>query len=587
MTDSWPPGAPSLDVADPEAVAAAEFALARRGYDRDEVRRHLHAVASHVRVLHERVAALQIELDAARRRAVSMSELDDDELAHLVGEETTRVIVAGRHAAEERVQRAEAQSEAVLEAARADSARRRAQADEVASQRLAEADAAVAQRQSDGEARLAEIDQIIEAEVARGREEARILVEEARLVRHRMLEDLSNRRHAMRTQIEQLRAGRERLLGAYDHVRRTLEESTQELQYSLQDARVAAETAGRRIVDEPLSVEDLEEEIAAARLVGHPMVDLSSQGPSTAEVEIVLVVSEEVPVDVLVETGFEAELAAAEVEPDPEIEEPDPEGDEPDAAVDELETAAVAVEPEPEPESEPEPELESEPDLAVQEEPNADVTPDDAPDVSDDSTSPGAPDVDDLFSTMRKRRLERLASAEAVLEDVAPAAVAEPAIEEPVTEELVTAEPVAAERVDTASSPPAEPAAPVTLRVVAPSAALADELVRAVKRSLSEEQNEALDLVRRRKGDISVDELLGLTDIHAARVASSMADLVSRAQADQIASAVVGVVRRRVTSCLSEDAGDVDRILTRIRSIYRDVRSHQVREVVSASGAAA
>ena len=105
--------------------------------------------------------------------------------------------------------------------------------------------------------------------------------------------------------------------------------------------------------------------------------------------------------------------------------------------------------------------------------------------------------------------------------------------------------------------------------------------------ALNEEQNDVLDLVRRRNGEVPVDELLGSAEEHEGRVASSMADLVTTEQADQIAAGVVGVVRRRVSACLAEEAGDVDRILVRIRSIYRDVRSHQVREVVGASGAAA
>jgi len=58
--------------------------------------------------------------------------------------------------------------------------------------------------------------------------------------------DLHRRRLVAATQVEQLRAGRERLLDAYRTVRRTLEEVTDDLQRADAEARAAAEAAGRR-----------------------------------------------------------------------------------------------------------------------------------------------------------------------------------------------------------------------------------------------------------------------------------------------------------------------------------------------------
>ena len=59
----------------------------------------------------------------------------------------------------------------------------------------------------------------------------------AQTVRETVLKDLSTRRKKARQQIEQLNAGRERLLQAYDVVRNTVEEATTELSASVTDAR--------------------------------------------------------------------------------------------------------------------------------------------------------------------------------------------------------------------------------------------------------------------------------------------------------------------------------------------------------------
>ena len=61
-------------------------------------------------------------------------------------------------------------------------------------------------------------------------------------MRERVLRDLAVRRKKARQQVEKLNAGRERLLQAYDVVRRTIDEATDELSTSLSDAR----TGGRR-----------------------------------------------------------------------------------------------------------------------------------------------------------------------------------------------------------------------------------------------------------------------------------------------------------------------------------------------------
>src|SRR5439155_15835936 len=82
----------------------------------------------------------------------------------------------------------------------------------------------------------------LEAARARGKE----MVAEAVAVRERVLNDLARRRRGVQSQVEQLLAGRDRLLDAYRTVRRTLDEVTAELSQVEEAAREAADAAARR-----------------------------------------------------------------------------------------------------------------------------------------------------------------------------------------------------------------------------------------------------------------------------------------------------------------------------------------------------
>ena len=121
----------------------------------------------------------------------------------------------------------------------------------------------------------------IEGAAEEARREGREMVAEAQRVRERMLGDLARRRRNARQQVEQLMAGRERLLEAFDAARQTIDAATQDMRGALPEARLAAEAAGRRFdqevagEDDEVAVAALEDEIEAARLVGLPLVAAS------------------------------------------------------------------------------------------------------------------------------------------------------------------------------------------------------------------------------------------------------------------------------------------------------------------------
>ena len=87
------------------------------------------------------------------------------------------------------------------------------------------------------------------------------MIEEAQGLRARVLADLARRRKVLHVQIEQLRAGRERLADTVHDVRRSVDTIAEDLFAAEDNARLAAEAAGREALGRP--DEGTPEELAA------------------------------------------------------------------------------------------------------------------------------------------------------------------------------------------------------------------------------------------------------------------------------------------------------------------------------------
>ena len=132
-----------------------------------------------------------------------------------------------------------------------------------------------AERSAAIEAALAEVP--VDPEQAR--DQARLMITEARAVRERILADLAKRRRTAHVQLEQLRVAREKLLETFRDARRVAEDASRDLSTAEVEARLAAETAGRRVAAEPVpTVEELEAELFGGRFLtsstssGRPLV---------------------------------------------------------------------------------------------------------------------------------------------------------------------------------------------------------------------------------------------------------------------------------------------------------------------------
>ncbi|HEX4217459.1 MAG TPA: DivIVA domain-containing protein [Acidimicrobiales bacterium] len=227
----------------PDEVARHTFGTVRRGFDPGEVRAYLDHVADALRVAAEREIELRHEVAEAEHRAAN-PVLDEGTLASALGQETARVLQSAHEAAHDMVANAEAEAAGLLTEAQEEIARSEARAEQALAERTAQAEASVTeyrQRTHDES----------EAMIAQARSECREMIEEAQALRARILADLSKRRKVLHAQIEQLRAGREHLAETVRGVRRTVDGIAAELFRAEDEARLAAEAAGREAIARP------------------------------------------------------------------------------------------------------------------------------------------------------------------------------------------------------------------------------------------------------------------------------------------------------------------------------------------------
>ncbi|MDE3206011.1 MAG: DivIVA domain-containing protein [Acidobacteriota bacterium] len=268
----------------PELIQAQSFTTAFRGYDSAEVKSFLSRVSKELRAWRERAEQLESAWHSAEERAARPPVLDEDTLMAAVGEETAAILRTARAAATELRSKAADEAERALTEAREEAERTvteaRQEAERVLSHSRSEADRLLEEARTeasrlDTEAKsaLGSATEAAEDAAARilssAREEAaglvsrasteaeeiraaadkerQLTIEGANTTRDRILEDLSRRRRVATVQIEQLRAGRERLIESYAVVRRTLEEVQTELSRADAEARAAADEVGRRL----------------------------------------------------------------------------------------------------------------------------------------------------------------------------------------------------------------------------------------------------------------------------------------------------------------------------------------------------
>ena len=563
-----------------DEVANRTFATSFRGLDAGEVRAYLDRVADELRAAEQRESDLAVRLKAAEQRADS-PDIDEDTLLRLLGDETARVMRSAREAATDLRARAEENVEQILREAHDESKRLRAAAESVLNERskLAEAEAdqirAHAAREADAAIEAAKAD--AESMLNQAREHGKAMVVEAQAARERILSDLARRRRVAHVQVEQLRAGRDRLLEAYRMVRSTLEDVTDELQRAEHEAREAADAAARKLAEG-----DIEAGAAAAVEGGiEAAAEAEAGAPATEAEQVVELDAESVapedddddePQSVLVTTTVAADSPApVTAEPSRPASVPveekrlsslrllrKPKGDEPEP---EVASAAAAtselavVEPQP-----------AEEGVRIVA-PVAAAEAVEEAEAAIDGEPPSKAVVDDLFARIRASREESVEHAREVLAE--PAASPEPAVAEevaPIAEAPVSNEDeLALQRRD---------------EVVGEIQA---KLARKLKRSLQDEQNDLLDRLRSARGKI--DGVVPDESEHAARHVAVAVPFLREAGGDvdvtpiaaTLVEAIVQPLRRQIDRAVhgQSDHEDTD-VAGRIGTAYREWKGDRI-----------
>ncbi len=563
-----------------EEVASKEFPVSFRGFNQHEVRAFLAQVAAELAAARERERLQRIRLEAAEARAASRT-LTDEEIEAALGQEAGRVLHAAREAARDIRARAEEQVARMVREASGEGSRAEQEAESLLARRSEEAEKVAAEITAEAYRRA-------EEELERAKAEGRQMVGEAQAVRERVLKDLARRRKAAHQQLEQLRAGRERLLEAYRVVRSTLDEATSELSVAEAEARAAAETAALRVGSQPeTTVEELEAELSAARDLGlGPLPTFSAaskeqhRGSNGNGVHAPASGVEPPEPDQRAaestSSGAVADVAAEAIAPSPTTSEP----------VLEVSARSIDIVRSPGPVEEPlddpaEGGETAEVDAALDEELEAPPAAISAPSAPQRPSGGG---VDELFARLRAQTATDVATTAEPepASDTAPAPA--PADDgagqsgEPDDEELLQRRDIELEPVERT-------------------------LVKALKRTLADEQNEVLDTLRRRRGLVSLPELLPGASDHTARyleVADPVLTTAARLGAGDgsdppgvtdlavgLAAAVVEDLRARLQRVLEAADGDEVTLAEGTSSAYREWKTARVEPLARHHTAAA
>ena len=552
------------DPSSPAAVGSAAFPTSRRGFDQAEVRDFLKMVAAEMARLQERERFLESEMRAMQTRGLSApGRLDEETVTTLLGEEAARVLTAARDASTQIRDRAEESATRLVKDAAEDAVRIR---------ESAVLEAARIREDSGADA---------ESEIEMAKQQGRDMVNEAREYREKVLSELSRRRDAARSQIEQLLHGRDRLMNAFERARL----ASEDVIGGLTDAH-----------DEPEFIVDLSPTTG-------PVPIINSEHPSVKVFDREEVVVEEEPTEVVTNVVIFDHETEAEVEVITE-----------EVSVEVVEEIQIV-------------------DVLHPVHSPTDITPSVEEVVSVEPTETSQTNVVSLFGRGRRSvdmpEIEIEAEVEIPLEEVvvAPAPKKDVVAVDDIFAKLragstadVAAKATIASEVVKVEKPVAKSAAPKAEKkakakpvvpVVDPArfeerneelSPVVVAMARKLKRVLADEQNTVLGHVRAKRSSLDIDAVLGTEAEHSARYAEAVAeDSMAAASAGAKSVKAAGGSSRRVTQkaiaahavssitaglvagfredariAIGEAEGDREVLLGLIRDVYRSWKTERI-----------
>ena len=244
MAERPPPETP-FERMDPEKVSVQSFALARKGFDKNQVQAYLVTVGNQIKAGQQQIRDLREQVDQPEAMPDPEPEfsLDGVKLLDSNVEASRRQTQAEAGALATRARRLAEQLQSTIEELRAQ--QEVAGVDELADllEQAYEQAQAVA-------GLLQEARDQAQAEVEHGRAQGREIVERAKALRLTVLRDMARRRQATRAQVERLRAGRDKLMSILGDARNSIDQSMESAKLSLAEAKVLADAAARRVEDE-------------------------------------------------------------------------------------------------------------------------------------------------------------------------------------------------------------------------------------------------------------------------------------------------------------------------------------------------
>jgi DivIVA domain-containing protein len=533
-------------------VAQASFGSVRKGFDPSEVREFLGQVAAEMNRLRERERQLEQSLLESKDAQLGTERIDDSTATRLLGEEAAHILQAARESAGMVKSKAEEGASTILREATEEAARVRE-----------EADIEAARRRNDA---------VTQAEEQRSsaKQQGREMVNEARAYRERVMGELTRRRDLVRTQIDDLIRGRENLLTAFNAARDAADDVLSRIG-PLGDAGTPYELPAPPPIPDP----DLDAGVPAFGGGDERATHEAEPGPESTAAFFDQD-DENDGVD-----GLDPQAADPLLAPptfgEPVVEET---GVGRGGSVVELFPAGAPTD------ETADSEIDDEEDDDTGDDPN-----DDAPSDGDRSRS----NVDNLFARLRAADTDTDGVTEATESSESTRATHQlPVVDPELDSADSTAEtsPEGVEEEGDEQSPFDRRDAQLTPLIV--SAA------RRLKRVLADEQNEALDALRKGEPVREVGQLLGAEVERASRYVDAIADEMEAAATagalsvaddpnpdvahsgalgpvrEAFAASIVAPLRERLERAVADGDGDNDGVAKRVRAVYREWKTRQI-----------
>jgi DivIVA domain-containing protein len=220
-------------------IASKSFPITRKGFDQSAVKRYLEEIATEFIKLNGILANLRSELESLKSKEANQ-DIPEDKLYALLGQRAAKILEQAKHSADETIQEAEKQAAKIIQDAEGLLAKRAKEADEFAQKILENA-------KSEAENIKLETKNKQEEILSAAKTQGAQIISQAQEARNTILNDLADKRKLLRTQVEQLIAGKNVLLKTIDHAKELIEKLQDEINRSTSSARVAAESVSTKI----------------------------------------------------------------------------------------------------------------------------------------------------------------------------------------------------------------------------------------------------------------------------------------------------------------------------------------------------